>query len=45
MKSKFEKSLRAIRTQLKRVTDEKKKEALRQELKIIKKLMQQSKIS
>jgi len=45
MKSKFEKSLRAIRAHLKRVTDEKEKEHLRKELKTLKKMMYQSKIS
>ncbi len=45
MKSKFEKSLREIRAHLKRVTDEKKKEMLRKELKILKKMIHQSKIS
>jgi len=45
MKSDFEKSLRTIRANLKRVTDEKEKESLRKELKIIKKMLQQSKIS
>ena len=45
MRSEFEKSLRAIRAHLKRVTDEKEKAALRKELKAIKKMMAESKIS
>ena len=45
MKTEFEKSLRAIRAHLKRVTDEKEKEILRKELKILKKMMYQSRIS
>lgn len=45
MKSQFEKSLRAIRAHLKRVTDQKEKEILRKELKILKKMMYKSRIS
>jgi hypothetical protein len=45
MKSDFEKALRAIRAHLKRVTDEKEKDRLRKELKAVKKMMLQSKIS
>jgi hypothetical protein len=45
MKSKFEKSLRVIRSHLKRVVDKEEKEILRKELKTLKKMMHQSKIS
>jgi len=45
MKSKFEKSLRAIRAHLKRVMDKEEKETLRKELKTLKKMIHQSKIS
>ncbi len=45
MKSEFEKSLKAVRAALKRVTDEKKKTILRQELKTLKKIVRQTKIS